>query len=118
MGHSLILVGFALGQFNLLGPDGVVEELAQQIQRQCESDDGDKEEDALGQLQDLQHRVYPHAGIVLHHMDPHQVGAHKGGQSGQALTTLRIRTVRGEQFQDDEDHNVCVQDMVQPAVEI
>lgn len=96
----------------LLRPDHVAEELPGEIQygRQCDHDD--EEDEAQNARQHVQDGIDPNAGHVFDHMQPDEVASHEDGQSSDAGLATRILTERREQFQEDEDDNVCVQDVV------
>lgn len=52
---------------------------------------------------------------MLDNVNPDKVAAHKDAQTGETLAACGIGTIRGEHLQHNEDHNVGVQHMVQPA---
>lgn len=110
----------ALGGLELLqffGPDEVVEELPKQVQPHGESQANHKENDALGQVQHVQHRIHPDAAKVTDHVQPPQIAGHKDAEPGEAGLARRILPEAGANLQDHKDHNVRVHHMVQPTVE-
>lgn len=110
----------ALGGLELLqffGPDEVVEELPKQVQPHGESQANHEENDALGQVQHVQHRIHPDAAKVTDHVQPPQIARHKDAQPGEAGLARRILPEAGANLQDHKDHNVRVHHMVQPTVE-
>lgn len=55
--HSLL--GLALRQFHLLGPNHIVQEFAEQIECKGETEHSHKEDNTLWQLQHLQNGIDP-----------------------------------------------------------
>lgn len=99
------------------GPDEVVEELSKQVQPHGESQANHEENDALGQVQHVQHRIHPDTAKVTDHVQPPQIAGHKDAEPGEAGLARRILPEAGANLQDHKDHNVRVHHMVQPTVE-
>ena len=107
---------FSLPQhLQFLCPHNVAEKLSGQVEHRGGRNHDNKENDAQGSWKDVQHRIDPDSRDVFDNVQPHQVTSHEDRESRDSCLATGILTERREQLQEDKDHNVCVQDVVQPA---
>lgn len=100
---------------NLFDPDLLVGELSEEIKNNREHEADTEEYDSHWQWQFLKDWVNPNVCFVFDDVNPAEVGGHKDGKSNKTCFSARVFAERREHFHDDEDHNVCVHDMIQPT---
>lgn len=98
-----------------LRPHQVVHEFTAHIEHRRRAHHNDKEDQAQGHRQHVQHRIHPNARIVLDDVQPDQVRGHEREQDLDPMAARWELTERREQLQHNEDHDVRVQDVVQPS---
>lgn len=101
--------------FDLLHPHLLVGELAEDVKPDGEHEAQQEEDDSLRQVENIQDRVHPNVRLVLNHVNPAEVRGHEDPQAGKSGLPRRVVAEWCEQLHDDEDHNVRVHDVVQPA---
>lgn len=109
----LFAARFQLFQFG--GPDFVVEIFAEEVEAQTEYQNHNEEYDALREIKDIEHRIHPLAREMFDDVNPNEVCAHEERQSGQCGFSRWILPECGAYFQNDEDDNIRVHHMIQPA---
>lgn len=112
----LLLHLLALSQhLQLLRPHDVAQELSRQIEHRSGRHNDDKEDESQGKGQHIQHGIDPNARHMFDDVQPDEVAGHEEGQTSDARLATRVLAEGREQFQQDKDDNVRVQDMVQPT---
>lgn len=102
----------------LLGPNLVVQELSGEVENYSKAEAAEVEDNLHGPTEHLQYRVHPEAGVVVDDVHPHEVHHQEGGERGEAALYRGVLTEGQEHLQDDEHHDVCVHDVVEPRGEI
>lgn len=118
--QSMDLLMFLSARFQLFqfrGPDFVVEILAEEIEAQSKNQNHNEEYDALREVEDIEHRIDPLARYVFDDVNPDEISGHEQGQTSQTGFTRWILPERGDHFQKDENNNIRVHHMIQPATQ-
>jgi hypothetical protein len=108
------LFGFR-GVFDLLNPNLFVGEFAEEVKENGEHEADEEKDDAHGERQLFEDGVDPDVRLVLDDVNPSEIGCHEEGETDEACFSARILAERREHLHDDEDHDVRVHDVVQPA---
>lgn len=109
----LPFVRFNLSQ--LIGPDFVVDVLAEEVEAKSECQNHNEKHNALWKVEHIEHRIHPFSRYGFDDVNPNEVCQHEEGETGQTLFARWILTEGRAHFQKNENDNVRMHHMIQPA---
>lgn len=104
--------------FNLLDPYLFVNKLAKNIKSNREYQAQQEKDYSLRQVKDIKNGINPNVGFVFNHMNPTEIRGHEDSETSETSFSTRIATERCKHFHNDENHDICVHNVIQPTEKI